>query len=150
VSRPGHRLLVALVGAAVLSTAACTGGSSDDGQKPTGTTVTAPPPFTGVQSKLPRGKALSNDPDLYQNVALTGCKKSGGGWQASGTAKNTGNEDIEFEVVVFFTDAQARTVDWARAKVSVGADSTEAWRVERPLDGLTDARCVVRAVSSAS
>ncbi|WGX97604.1 hypothetical protein [Nocardioides sp. L-11A] len=105
------------------------------------------PTFVGVQHKLPTGKALKNVPDLYEQVALTGCEATDGGWAATGTAGNRSGEDLRLTVLVLFTDAQARIVDSAATTVAVPAGGSEAWTAERAFTAPDGTQCLVRAVS---
>jgi hypothetical protein len=147
VKRWRHLLLVTAV---ALSTAACSSHTSTEAtpdQHNSPTTSGTPAAFTGIKHTLPTGKALRNDPDLYRTVTLNGCTRDGGGWLATGTAENRTKRAQRYAVLVFFTDAQARTVDWARARVTVVPGEHETWRASRRLQG-NDIRCVVRAVAS--
>ncbi|MDQ6523246.1 hypothetical protein RB608_06525 [Nocardioides sp. LHD-245] len=105
------------------------------------------PTFVGVQHKLPAGKALKNVPDLYEQVALTGCEATDGGWAATGTAGNESGEDLRLTVLVLFTDAQARIVDSAATTVAVPAGGNETWTAERAFAAPVGTQCLVRAVS---
>lgn len=152
-----RRLVALVVVAAVISTAAaCSGSGSEDAGETTKpgqseeVTPTPPPRFTGKQHKLPRGDALRNDPDLYDEVALTACTKSAGRWHATGSASNPRGRRSGYRVLVYFTDPQARTLDWARARVTVAAGSSGTWRVARRLEADVQVRCVVRAVDNAA
>ncbi|WP_157537128.1 hypothetical protein [Nocardioides sp. Root190] len=105
------------------------------------------PEFSGVQHRIPSGTALRNDPELYQHVALTGCDPTADGWRAVGTAHNPGSGELTFDVLVFFTDAQARIVDSATTTVTVSAGSTTTWTARRRFETTPGTACVVRAVS---
>ena len=143
--------------AVTISAAGCSGGGTDkpaDQSQPGAgssarpkTTTSAPPKFTGVRHKLPTGKALTNDPDLYKTVKLTTCRKSDSGWQASGTAKYTGKQPAEIRVLVFFTDPQARAIDSAKGVVTAKPGETVSWHASRKFKA-QKADCVVRAVAA--
>ncbi|WP_157487569.1 hypothetical protein [Leifsonia sp. Root112D2] len=144
----------ALVIAAAL--AACTSG--EGGTQHTETppaaagsskTVNPPPTFSGVQHPLPTGSALKNVPERYQEVRLTGCAASVGGWKSAGTAHNATSKSFDYRIVVLFTDAQARTVDSAATTVTVPAGSTRDWEASSEFTPPKGTRCVVRAVRAA-
>jgi hypothetical protein len=105
------------------------------------------PAFSGVQHRIPSGDALRNDPELYDHVALTGCDATSDGWKAVGTAHNPRSGELALDVLVFFTDAQARVVDSASTTVSVSAGSTTTWTARRQFETTPGTTCVVRAVS---
>lgn len=105
------------------------------------------PKFVGVQHPIPKGKALDNVPDKYKYVHQTGCSAIPGGWKAIGTAQNATGKSQTFQVLVFFTDAQARIVDSATATVSVPSNSKGTWTAERQFKAPKGTLCVVRAVS---
>jgi hypothetical protein len=148
-----------LVAAVALGAAACTSQGDRDGEsdatRKAGTatptaSATPPPTFAGVEHKLPKGKALRNDPDLYKTVALTGCERSADGWRATGTiAKDTGRagKAAAVSILVFFTDAQARAIDSARTTVEPSPEGPTPWTAGRAFDTPSHVRCVVRAVS---
>lgn len=141
-----------LVTGVALSAAAC--ASSEDGSgapppassKAAGATPSPPPEFVGVGHPLPTGKALRNDPALYETVTLAECSKSDGGWQATGTAENTTSRRVAYSVLVFFTDAEARTVASARAVVTAPPGGTATWRAARRFEA-EGVQCLVRSVT---
>lgn len=110
------------------------------------TPESTPPEFAGVQHRLPRGKALENDPVLYEQVALTGCEATADGWRAVGSATNPGPDPIGFTVLVLFTDAHARVVDSASTTVDVPVGATKNWTATRAFETTPGTSCVVRAV----
>lgn len=111
------------------------------------TTAPEAPAFSGVQHRLPSGKALRNSPALYEQVDLTGCEGFALGWRATGTARNAGTDTQVFRVLVLFTDAQARAVDSASTTVTVPAGSTRTWIAARQFETTPGTSCVVRAVA---
>jgi hypothetical protein len=151
-------IMVVLVTAAVLSAAGCTSGSSDDkadaahpSNAPTTQSTASPPPkFIGVAHKLPKGKALRNDSDLYKTVGLETCEKTAHGWQAGGTVDNPTGKEVGYAITVFFTDPQARTVDSALATLTVDAGASATWQAARSFKAPKHTRCVVRAVGRTS
>jgi len=145
---------VVLVAAAALSAAACTSDDTTktpptDARESPAPSLTPPPTFGGVQHELPTGDALANDPDLYKNVALEGCEQTADGWQATGAATNDSGDELTYGILVFFTDAQARTVDSAQTTVTVAPGGTESWTAAQQFTG-EGIQCVVRAVRDAS
>jgi hypothetical protein len=140
--------------AVTVGAAACSGGGADQpvGHAPARTSsaapermTSAPPEFTGVRHKLPTGKALANDPDLYKTVAMRTCHRTDSGWQASGTATNRGKKAVTYRVLVFFTDAQARAIDSANGTVTVKSGQRATWHASRKFKA-GKVSCVVRAV----
>lgn len=163
--RMGRWSSVVLVAAVALGATACSSGGAGDTTTPDPSTspsasasaaasaapLTPPPTFTGVEHKLPEGKRLRNDPDLYETVALEACTKvEGGGWRAEGSATNATDEDLDYSILVFFTDAQARIVDFARAEVEATAGGTAQWTATKTFRTPGKVNCVVRAVTAAS
>lgn len=144
----------------LLAVTACSGGDdpSDQVNRPGARSastsgaadLTPPPELRRGRHPLPEGKALTNDPELYDDVALTGCRRTPQGWRAGGTVENTGAEPREYSIVVFFTDAQARAVDSATATVAVRPGDDRRWTAQRRFDGPDDVRCLVRAVHPAA
>jgi hypothetical protein len=157
-----------LVAAVALGAAACTSqddrrvrddaaGKADEAKATA--IATPPPPFAGAEHKLPKGKALRNDPDLYKAVALTGCERSADGWRATGTIKTDtgtagdtgeGGASRGVSILVLFTDAQARAIDSARTTVDVTAGETTDWTAAKAFSAPAEVDCVVRAVRRAS
>jgi hypothetical protein len=138
---------VALALVVGLALTACTGGARPAPHRtPTASASIQPPPtFTGLKRPLPSPEQLTNDPALYRDVTLTGCTRTKDGWRATGTAANAGSEKAGYRIIVFFTDAQARTLDYARTSVEVPAGKTTTWTATRPLH-LNGVHCVIRAV----
>jgi hypothetical protein len=139
---------VALVLVAGLALTACTGGDrpAPHASRQSTASVQPPPTFGGVQRELPSGDQLHNDPALFRQVTLIGCTHAQGGWRATGEVSNTASQQQSYRITVFFTDAQARTVDYARAAVDVRAGGTATWSARRDLPR-AGIRCVVRAVT---
>ncbi|GAA5108486.1 hypothetical protein GCM10023339_07570 [Alloalcanivorax gelatiniphagus] len=111
--------------------------------------VEPPPEFGGVGHKLPAGKDLENDADLYQTVALTDCASSSAGVEATGTVENNTVDEVDYTIVVIFTDPQARMVDSATARISVEPGAEATWRAGRTFEAPKGVECVVRAVRGA-
>jgi hypothetical protein len=148
------RLLTGLLalGVVVVSAAACTPNSprpnNASGASPTSSRVSATPPptFSGTQHPLPSGKALTNEPDLYKIVSLTGCSAQPHGWRATGTADNKGRASLKLTIVVLFTDAQARDIDSATTTVHAAPGKNSPWTAARTFRAPAGTRCVIRAV----
>ena len=104
------------------------------------------PAFSGVRHPLPKGRELRNVPTMFEQVRLTRCEPTGDGVEVSGRAVNPTPATVGYRVLVFFTDAQARAVDSAVARVSVRPGRDAPWTVERTFDPPRGVRCVVRAV----
>lgn len=154
-ARAAVRITALTAVVAVLTLTGCTGSGDHGGTAPTTAaakqtgpdpSLSPPPSFAGVQHALPSGTALANVPDLYKVTALTACSATPHGWKGVGTLENTGDQAITATVVVLFTDAQARDVDSATAKVQVAAGATARWTAARTFDAPAGTRCVLRAV----
>ncbi|WP_457256059.1 hypothetical protein [Pedococcus sp. P5_B7] len=83
-------------------------------------------------------------------TTLGSCREVKGGWQAQGAVTNDTSRDLDYSVLVFFTDAQARTVDFARTKVVAPAATSRKWTATKKFAAPAAAKCVVRAVQPAS
>ena len=90
---------------------------------------------------------IKDTPALRTSILLTGCDKASGGWQAKGTAKNTGSAKATYQVVVFFTDRYSRVVDSATTDFTVAAGKTADWVAHQKFTPPTGVKCVLRGVS---
>ena len=133
-----------------LGATACSPDPTPTQSKAAPASPTVPPRFTGVQHPLPHGTALKNDPELYRLVSMVSCAATDGGWRAAGVVHNSDKHPRKLEIVVIFTDAQARAVDSATTQVSVSADDEADWSATRTFHAPPRTQCVVRAVRSAS
>jgi len=144
-----------VVASAALMCAACTGGDKTDSNKPgsgapsaTGSATSGASTPAVTSPKLPKPSDIKNDPAQMKNVAVTSCKAIGGGWSASGTAKNTQKEPVTFKVTIFFTTPQATVQGYGQAKLDVAAGKAGEWSTSAKFAADKDSRCIVRAVSA--
>jgi hypothetical protein len=87
-----------------------------------------------------------NTISLRQNVTLSGCTASKGGWRATGQARNPGPAARRYAVTVYFTNGQATVLGSGRTTVDVGAGRSRRWVVEAGVDGPALVRCVLVGV----
>ncbi len=135
-----------VMGVLALALTGCTGAVHPPATPSPAATLAPPPKFSGIQHPLPTGTATANDPGLYENAVLTGCSAAAGGWRGTGTLKNPGTTKLTATVLVLFTDAQARVVDSATAKIAVAPGVTATWKATRKFTASSGTRCVLRAV----
>ena len=108
------------------------------------TSTIKPLPAATVQHALPT--KLKDTPALRTSILLTGCEKAAGGWQATGTAKNSGSAKATYQVVVFFTDKYSRVIDSSTTNFTVSAGTTDKWSASKNFTPPAGVQCVLRAV----
>lgn len=127
--------------------------ADDEATTPTPTatqTEDAPPPeFGGEQGEIPAQEDILNDPDLRNTVLLEGCEATDDGWTATGTAENTSDSDDVYQLVVFYTDAQARVVISSTVDVAVAAGDTVDWAAPATFTATEGTQCVLAGVGYA-
>ena len=137
-------------GAIVIASAlaACGGSPSPmPSVSPTPTvTFAGLPPGVSPDEHVPM--SVPNDPALRAAVKVTDCARSDSGWTASGTAKNSGGDAVDYRVTVFFTSATATVLETADAVVSVAPNGSEEWKVEASFAAPDDTLCVLTGVAA--
>lgn len=143
--RLGH---ITLAAAAMLMLSGCT----------TGATVPTPTPSAqetsaGVEAETMAPDAdvphdVPNDPALRPDLTLVGCDAADGGWQATGTLTNSGSEDAEFQVTVFFTNSTATVLGHGQTTLDIAAGSSADWSVQADFTAPEGTRCVVTGVAT--
>lgn len=113
------------------------------------TPETSSPPFVGVQGPIPNATDINGDPDLRNNVLMTGCTQTANGWQGSGTAKNVSSTTQTYKIVVTFTDAQARAITSATTTVTVAAGASGTWTAGTDFAAPAGVQCVLAGVDTA-
>jgi hypothetical protein len=106
--------------------------------------VTAAPIPT--QHSLPPASKIPNDVALRRQVQITSCTSKPGGWQAKGTATNTGSKTVDLTITVFFTTTKATVLDYATTKVQVPGGASKDWTASADFAAEPTMRCVLRGV----
>ena len=143
----GRAAVVALLTGALLL-AGCTGGADDDAppSPPESSSTLTPVPAVTPAQELPDPAAYADSPALRDLVLVTGCEATDGGWAATGTATNPGEESVTYGVLVYFTDAYARGVAASEIEVEVPPDGEVAWTASQDVWSQDGTLCVLRAV----
>lgn len=145
---PSHRVpaVVALLTGALLL-AGCTGGGDDvSPSAPESSSTPTPVPAVTPAQELPDPAAYAERPALRDLVLVTGCEATDGGWAATGTASNPGEESVTYGVLVYFTDAYARGVAASEIEVEVPPGEEVAWTASQDVWSQDGTLCVLRAV----
>lgn len=143
--------VVLVVGALVASATACSGSGSPN---PTSSTTKG---TASTSSELPASAAkvptsVANDPKIRKQVVLNqkDCTAMPGGWQAGGTATNSGTGPTTFSITVFFTTTHATVLSYAQTKVRVDAGKSQKWSLESKFAAPKSVLCVLRGVATTS
>lgn len=149
------------IGLAVLLLAGCSGEANQPpttGSTPPSTTAatssSAGPTATSKSAGLPAGitpapvpTAVTNNVEKRKTVQITKCQaRPGGGWMASGTARNTGSTEQTYRITIFFTTTSATFIASADTTVKVAAGKTEQWSAGSVFKNPEAMLCVLRGV----
>lgn len=89
---------------------------------------------------------VPNTPALRADVEITACERGGDGWKASGTARNSADEDTSYTITVFFTTDKATVLGTGDTTVKVPAGESAEWEIRADLTPASEMRCVLRGV----
>lgn len=139
---------IALIGAVALAILGLVGCTPSE---------TAPPATASTEqiNGLPEGVRLPEDlptevPNSAEdraNVAIGTCEASDGGWRAGGTAVNTGDAEVTYEITVFFTTEGGTVIGYGGTEAAVPASKTADWSVEAEFVAPDSTQCVLRGVA---
>lgn len=148
--RPAARTVAALTmaTAVALTFAGCTNDSDGAGNQPSGDT-TAPVEASGTPSsrKGTVSPGPKNDLDRRKEVQLTDCEAADGGWKASGTIANKGDDEHEYAITVYFTNDKATDLGDGNTKVSVDGGDKGKWSVTGKFDAPEKVLCVLGPIT---
>ncbi len=157
-TRTTRGVLGGALAAGLLLATACSSGSnpaptvsgSTSNPASSGSTATlgpsgALPPGVTPQPSIPA--SVPNDVDKRKSVQITGCKSAPGGWQAIGSAKNSGSSDETYDITVFFTTTGSTVIATAQTSVTVGAGKSENWTASAEFTAADTMLCVLRGVA---
>ena len=138
--------------AAPISTASASGGTSASG--PAHASTTAKSTATSIPGQLPAGvtpgkipTSVANNVDARKGVAITKCAATEDGWQAVGTAENSGKSAREFKITIFFTTTSATVINSTTTSVKIDAGKTAKWTASGKFKAASEMRCVLRGVA---
>jgi len=87
-----------------------------------------------------------NTVSLRTGVVTTSCKAAPGGWEASGSIHNSSHKDHDYQLTVYFTDAQATVLGSARTSSNVAAGQAGSWNVNAQFNAPSQVNCVLVGV----
>lgn len=135
---------IVVAATAALSLTACTAEAPVPTPSPTASNVTGLP--DGVQQATDVPTDVPNVPELRTNVTIESCEGADAGWKAAGTAANTGAEDVDYTITVFFTTDGGTVIGTGDTTVSVAPGASEAWEITAELTPAPTTLCVLRGV----
>ena len=83
---------------------------------------------------------------LRQNISLSSCQATKGGWRASGTARNPGNTARTYRLTVYFTNSQATVLGSGTSSATIAAKGSGPWSVTTTFHAPSVVRCVLVGV----
>ena len=109
--------------------------------------TTSTSPGALAQNSLPPASSIVNNIDKRKAIVVTKCSATDGGWQAVGTANNTGSADESFAITIFFTNDHATVEDYATTSVTVKAGKSVDWTAVKKFTASNPTNCVLRGVA---
>ncbi|GAA5199396.1 hypothetical protein GCM10023322_74950 [Rugosimonospora acidiphila] len=115
----------------------------------------SPTPGISPSAALPPGVVnatavptfVPNAATLRENVRLSSCGSTHGGWRAAGSASNPGAKDSRnYTITVFFTTSRGTVIGTGQTQVAVEPDADQQWTVTGAFHPAPDTRCVLRGV----
>ncbi len=92
---------------------------------------------------------IVNEPAARNDVALTTCARSPGGWSAGGTVTNSGDEKAGYTIVISFTDKHSTVLARETAELEVPSGGDRTFTVTAEFAAPADVVCVLRGVDRA-
>jgi hypothetical protein len=133
--------ILGVAGAACIAAISLAGCSSSPQAS---TTTTKPTSSSGSTPSLP--KTVPDNPSLRHDVNMSTCQVITGGWEAGGTAKNSGTSTKTYLITVYFTDTQATVVGYAQTHVKVAPGQSAQWTASSKFAAPSQTRCVLSGV----
>jgi hypothetical protein len=136
-------------GLATLCVAGCSSSSHQDASvtSSAASSTTSTSPGALAQNSLPPASSIVNNIDKRKAIVVTKCSAADGGWQAVGTANNTGTADESFAITIFFTNDHATVEDYATTSVTVKAGKSVDWTAVKKFTASNPTNCVLRGVA---
>ena len=91
-------------------------------------------------------KMVPDNLSLRHDVSMETCQAIAGGWEAGGSAKNTGKATTTYLITVYFTDTQATVVGYAQTHVKVAPGQSANWTASAQFAAPAKTRCVLSGV----
>lgn len=104
--------------------------------------TTASTTTTTIPTQVP------NNPSVRQEVSVTSCADSPGGWEAGGTVTNRLNHTATFKITVFFTNSGATDLAFGSISETVGSGKAMTWLTKATFSAPTTVLCVLRGVDT--
>jgi hypothetical protein len=136
-------------GLATLCVAGCSSSSDKNASATTSAASATNSTSSAVlaQNSLPPASSIVNNIDKRKAIVVTKCSAADGGWQAVGTANNTGTADETFAITIFFTNDHATVEDFATTSVTVKAGKSGDWTAMKKFTASNPTNCVLRGVA---
>jgi hypothetical protein len=150
---PGLNSLAAYALTACLATLCVAGCSSSHKDATTSSTTSGANSSDSAssaplaQNSLPPASSIVNNIDKRKAIVVSKCSAADGGWQAAGTANNTGTAAETFAITIFFTNSHATVEDYATTNVTVKAGQTANWTATKKFTATAPTNCVLRGVA---
>jgi hypothetical protein len=86
-------------------------------------------------------------PAFRAQVTFSDCNKANGGWEASGTIKNSGKASRTYRLTVFFTDSSNNVLGTGHGSFRIRAGQSGPWMVKTSYETIAHLYCVLAGVS---
>jgi hypothetical protein len=102
---------------------------------------------TGVVGATKLPKSVPNVPKLRTDATATGCQSVAGGWEASGTIRNTSKTSQKFRITEYFATTTGGTVlAFAQDSVTVKGSSQADWVAKAHFTAPRTVECILVGV----